>query len=104
MLGGRAVTRYKRDADQYDVIVQTESRGRTTPEDIERLFVRGRNDTMVPLASLVKVREAVSPRELNHFNQRRSVTITANLAPGYALGEALPSWTRRRPRCCPRAT
>jgi multidrug efflux pump len=89
MLGGRAVTRYKRDADQYDVIVQTEGRGRTTPEDIERLFVRGRNDTMVPLASLVKVREAVSPRELNHFNQRRSVTITANLAPGYALGDAL---------------
>jgi multidrug efflux pump len=44
---------------------------------------------MVPLSSLVKVREAVSPRELNHFNQRRSVTITANLAPGYSLGEAL---------------
>ncbi|MBT9524530.1 MAG: efflux RND transporter permease subunit, partial [Rhizobacter sp.] len=42
MLGGRAVTRYKRDADQYDVLVQTESRGRTTPEDIDKLFVRGR--------------------------------------------------------------
>jgi multidrug efflux pump len=89
MLGGRAVTRYKRDAEQYDVIVQTESTGRTTPEDIERVFVRGRNDTMVPLSSLVKVRESVSPRELNHFNQRRSVSITANLAPGYSLGEAL---------------
>jgi multidrug efflux pump len=37
----------------------------------------------------VTVREAVSPRELNHFNQRRSVSITANLAPGFALGEAL---------------
>jgi len=67
MLGGRTVTRYKRDADQYDVIVQTESRGRTTPEDIERMFVRGRGETMVPLSSIVKVREAVSPRELNHF-------------------------------------
>ena len=89
LLGGRSVTRYKRDAEQYDVIVQTESKGRTTPEDIERMFVRGRGDTMVPLASLVKVTESVSPRELNHFNQRRSVTITANLAPGYALGEAL---------------
>ncbi|HPO17855.1 MAG TPA: efflux RND transporter permease subunit [Rubrivivax sp.] len=89
MLGGRTVTRYKRDADQYDVIVQTATQGRTTPEDIERLFVRGRGDTMVPLGSLIKVREAVSPRELNHFNQRRSVSITANLAPGYALGEAL---------------
>lgn len=89
MLGGRNVTRYKRDAEQYDVIVQTDAAGRTTPEHIEKLFVRGRNDTMIPLASLVKVREAVSPRELNHFNQRRSVSITANLAPGYALGEAL---------------
>lgn len=89
MLGGRAVTRYKRDAEQYDVLVQTESRGRTTPEDIDKLFVRGRNEVMVPLSSLVKVREAVSPRELNHFNQRRSVSITANLAPGYALGDAL---------------
>ena len=89
MLGGRFVTRYKRDADQYDVIVQTESRGRTTPEDIEKIFVRGRGDTMVPLSALVKVREAVSPRELNHFNQRRSVAVTANLAPGYSLGEAL---------------
>jgi multidrug efflux pump len=89
MLGSRVVTRYKRDAEQYDVMVQTESRGRSTPEDIEKIFVRGRNDTMVPLSSLVQVREAVSPRELNHFNQRRSVTITANLAPGYSLGEAL---------------
>jgi multidrug efflux pump len=89
MLGGRAVTRYKRGADQYDVIVQTEGRGRATPEDIEKLFVRGRGETMVPLSSLIKVREAVSPRELNHFNQRRSVSITANLARDYSLGEAL---------------
>ncbi|XVJ69208.1 MAG: efflux RND transporter permease subunit [Rhizobacter sp.] len=89
MLGGRNVTRYKRDAEQYDVIVQTESADRITPDQIDHLFVRGRNDVMLPLSSIVKVREAVSPRELNHFNQRRSVTITANLAPGYSLGEAL---------------
>ena len=92
MLGGRNVTRYKRDAEQYDVIVQTEARGRTTPEDIEKLFVRGQKngvEAMIPLSSLVTVKESVSPRELNHFNQRRSVSITANLAPGYALGEAL---------------
>ena len=101
MLGGRAVTRYKRDADQYDVIVQTETRGRTTPEDIERLFVRGRGEAMVPLSSLVKVREAVSPRELNHFNQRRSLTITANLAPGYALGEALAFMDQTAARVLP---
>ena len=89
MLGGRNVTRYKRAAEQYDVIVQTESHGRETPQDIDRIFVRGRNDAMIPLSSLVTVKESVSPRELNHFNQRRSVSITANLAPGYSLGEAL---------------
>ncbi|MFZ9551784.1 MAG: efflux RND transporter permease subunit, partial [Hylemonella sp.] len=89
MLGGRQVTRYKREGEQYDVIVQTQSIGRDTPDDVERIFVRGRNDTMIPLASLVKVREAVAPRELNHFSQRRAVTITANLAPNYSLGEAL---------------
>jgi multidrug efflux pump len=89
MLGGRQVTRYKRDAEQFDVIVQVQDSGRNTPDDIERIFVRGRNDTMIPLASLVRVREAVAPRELNHFGQRRSVTITANLAPDYSLGQAL---------------
>jgi multidrug efflux pump len=89
MLGGRNVTRYKRDAEQYDVIVQTEALDRITPDQIDHLFVRGRGDAMLPLSAMVKVREAVSPRELNHFNQRRSVTINANLAPGYSLGEAL---------------
>jgi multidrug efflux pump len=89
LLGGRNVTRYKRDAEQYDVIVQTQASGRNTPEDIERIYVRGRNDAMIPLSALVTVRESVSPRELNHFGQRRSVSITASLAPDYSLGEAL---------------
>jgi len=89
LLGGRNVTRYKRDAEQYDVIVQTQSSGRTTPEDIDRIYVRGRNDTVIPLSALVKVRESVSPRELNHFGQRRSVSITASLSADYSLGEAI---------------
>jgi multidrug efflux pump len=89
MLGGRQVTRYKRDAEQYDVIVQTRPSGRSTPEDIDSINVRGRNDTMIPLSALVKARESVSPRELNHFGQRRSVSITANLSPEYSLGQAL---------------
>ena len=92
MLGGRVVTRYKRDAEQYDVIVQTSALGRNTPEDIERIQLRaskGGVDAMVPLSALVTVRESVSPRELNHFGQRRSATLTANLAPDYSLGAAL---------------
>ncbi|HEY1227539.1 MAG TPA: efflux RND transporter permease subunit, partial [Ramlibacter sp.] len=88
-LGGRQVTRYKRDAEQYDVIIQSRSSGRTTPEDIDGIYVRGRNETMIPLSALVKVSENVSPRELNHFGQRRSAAITANLSPDYSLGQAL---------------
>jgi len=71
------------------VIVQTGASGRTTPEAIEQINVRGRNDTMIPLSALVKVRESVSPRELNHFGQRRSASITASLSPDYSLGQAL---------------
>ncbi len=89
VLGGRNVTRYKRDGEQYDVVVRTAATGRDTPDDIENIFVRAKGDTMVPLSALVKVKEVVVPRELNHFGQRRSATVTANLSPDYSLGEAL---------------
>ncbi|HRE17695.1 MAG TPA: efflux RND transporter permease subunit [Rhodocyclaceae bacterium] len=83
MLGGRQVTRFKRDGEQYDVLVQVGESHRTSPQDLQRIYVRARNGAMVPLSNLVSV------RELNHFGQRRAVTITANLAPGYTMGEAL---------------
>ncbi|MFZ5512755.1 MAG: efflux RND transporter permease subunit [Pseudomonadota bacterium] len=89
MLGGRQVTRFKRDNEQYDVIVQTVDEHRATPHDISQIYVRGRDERMIPLSNLVRVDETVSPRELNHFAQRRAVIIQANLAPGYAMGEAL---------------
>ncbi|HMV06823.1 MAG TPA: efflux RND transporter permease subunit [Accumulibacter sp.] len=89
MLGGRQVTRFKRAGEQYDVIVQVADSERTAPSDISDIFVRARDGSMIPLSNLLAVAETVSPRELNHFAQRRAVTISANLAPGYAMGEAL---------------
>jgi len=89
MLGGRQVTRFKREGEQYDVIVQVVPADRATPDDVSNMYVRGRGDRMIPLANLVKVEETVAPRELNHFGQRRAVTISANIAPGYTMGEAL---------------
>ena len=88
-LGGRQVTRFKREGEQYDVIVQFAQGDRSTPQDISRIFVRGRGDTLLPLSSLVTVREGVTARELNHFSQRRAVTITANLSPGASLGDTV---------------
>ncbi|HNE40429.1 efflux RND transporter permease subunit [Accumulibacter sp.] len=89
MLGGRQVTRFKRAGEQYDVIVQVADSERTAPSDISDILVRARDGSMIPLSNLLAVAETVSPRELNHFAQRRAVTISANLAPGYAMGEAL---------------
>jgi len=89
LLGGRQVTRFKRDGEQYDVIVQVADSDRRNPDDIRDIYVRGRDGSMISLDNLVDVSETVAPRELNHFGQRRAVTITANLAPGYTMGEAL---------------
>jgi multidrug efflux pump len=90
MLGGRQVTRYKRGSEQYDVIVQVDDVERNNPRDVTSIFVRGDGDTMIQLSNLVQVSEGVAPRELNHFDKLRAVTISAGLAPGYSLGEALP--------------
>lgn len=89
LLGGRQVTRFKRDGEQYDVIVQVADIDRRNPDDIRDIYARGRDGSMISLDNLVTVSETIAPRELNHFGQRRAVTITANLAPGYTMGEAL---------------
>jgi multidrug efflux pump len=89
LLGGRKVTKFIQNGEQYDVIVQVQQDDRRTPGDLDDIYVRGRNGAMIQLTSIVSTRENVAPKELNRFNQFRSATITANLAPGYALGEAL---------------
>lgn len=88
LLGGRVVTEFKRASKQYDVIVQLRPSRRATPDVIDEIYLRG-NGGLVQLASVVKVRETVAPKELNHFNRIRSATITANLPPGVSLGTAL---------------
>jgi multidrug efflux pump len=88
LLGGRVVTQFKRGAKQYDVIAQVEPSKRSTPDAIEEIYLRG-SGGLVQLASVVNVSETVAPKELNHFNRQRSVTISANLAPGIGLGQAL---------------
>ena len=89
MLGGRQVTRFKRDGKQYDVIVQLDDADRMARSDLEQIYVRNGSDEMIPLASLVSSLETVAPKELNHFNKLRSASITATLAPGLTVGQAL---------------
>ncbi len=88
-LGGRKVTRFEQNGKQYDAIVQVGDEDRRTPNDISGIYVRAASGEMVQLSNLVDVHETIAPDSLNHFNQFRSATITANLAPGYSMGEAL---------------
>jgi multidrug efflux pump len=94
LLGGNRTSTFTRNNKQYDVIVQLDPRARATPSDMTGLYVRGRGNQLVKLEALASVKEGVGPRELNHFNRVRSSTLTAGLAPGFTLGEAIDSLNR----------
>ena len=87
-LGGRIVTNFKRGTKQYDVILQMNAGSRAAPSAIDGIYLRAPGG-LVQLANVVKVSETVAPKELNHYNRVRAATITASLAPGRTLGEAL---------------
>ena len=89
MLGGREVTRFKQNGEQYDVVVQAEEAERADPDRLMRFFLRTPDGDLLPLSAVVDLEEVTAPRDRNHFNRARAMIVTANLAPGYALGEAL---------------
>lgn len=90
MLGGRNITTFIDGGEEYDVIVQAAMDDGRTPSDLENIYVRSeRTGQLVPLASLLIVSERADAPELRRYNRFRSVTISASLADGYTLGEAL---------------
>jgi multidrug efflux pump len=104
LLGGRQVTRFEQDGEQYDVIVRLAEQDRSTPRDLSRIYLRGADGQMVQLSNLVNIHETVAPKELNRFNQLRSATISANLAPGVSQGEALAFLERAAQEVLPQGT
>jgi multidrug efflux pump len=101
MLGGRQVTRFKKEGEQYDVVVQVAPRDRSRPNDISDIYVRARDGSMVQLANVVQVAEGVSPQSLNHFQRLRAVTISGQVAPGYTLGQVLAEMDATAKRVLP---
>ena len=91
LLGGRRVSTFTRTTSCMTSMVQLDPRERATPSDMSGLYVRGRNGQLVQLDAVTRVEEGVGPRQLNHYNRVRSFTLTANLAPGFTLGEAIDS-------------
>ncbi len=90
MLGARRVTTYVDRGEEYNVMLQARLEDRASPSDLDNIYVRSSNSgTLIPLSNLVVVKEEAAPRELNRFNRQRAIKITAGLADGYSLGEAL---------------
>jgi multidrug efflux pump len=76
--------------DEYNVLLQARDDQRATVTDLDNIYVRSdRTKALVPLASLVQIKELAGPSELKRFNRLRSVTLSANLTGNYSLGEAL---------------
>ncbi len=95
MMGGRRVTTYVDGGEEYDVIMQAQRSDRAAPADLDNLYVRSaRSGELIPLANLVSLKELAEPGRLNRFNRLRGITISAGLAPGYTLGEAL-TWAQK---------
>ena len=89
MMGGRRVTTFVQEGEEYDVLVQAGRSGRAEPADLAAIEVRSRSGELVPLSNLVTLSELAEPGSLNRFNRMRAITISAGLAPGYPMGEAL---------------
>lgn len=90
MLASRTVTTFVRGGREYDVILQARSGDRAAPADLGNLYVRSqKSGELLPLSSVVHLTEAATAVQLNRFNRLRAITITASLAPGYAMGDAV---------------
>jgi multidrug efflux pump len=102
MLGSREVTTYVQGGEEYKVMLQARESDRATPYDLQNIFVRaniqgvnqfgGSTNTaagLVPLSNVVTLSERARAQSLAREDRVRAITITASLAPGYPLGEAL---------------
>ena len=93
MMGSRRVTTFVDNGEEYDVLVQAGRDGRASPADLAAIRVRANSGELVPLSNLVTLSEVAEAGTLNRFNRLRSITISAGLAPGYPLGEAI-AWAQ----------
>lgn len=88
--GQRQVSTIYKDKNQYHVILEVESGFSQNPDSLRHVFVRGANNTQVPLAALHQPTTSNTSLSVNHSGQFPSVTLSFNLSPGVSLGEVIP--------------
>ena len=77
------------DGKQYWVIGQMDRQYRNEPIDLKTIYVRSQDGSLLQLDNLVTVSERSSPPQLYRFNRFKSATVSAQLAPGYSIGEGI---------------
>jgi multidrug efflux pump len=88
--GSKRVTTFLNRGEEYDVILEGERSLQNTPLDMKNIYVRSLyDDALIPLANLVTLTERADANTLNRYNRIRAITLEANLADGYTLGEAI---------------
>ena len=88
-LSGQRYGYFLKDGKQYQVIGQITRESRDAPRSLGSINVRSRNGQLIQLNNLVTVSEQSSPPELYRFDRLLSATISADLAPGYTLGDGI---------------
>jgi len=81
-------------ANDYEVIVESMPQYRSNPSDLNKLYLKSTNGTVIPLSAVTHFVPTVGPLQINHQGQQPSVTISFNLGPGVALGQAVDAITR----------
>jgi hydrophobic/amphiphilic exporter-1 (mainly G- bacteria), HAE1 family len=87
--GTRQVSQIFAPNNQYQVILQVAPQFQTDPAAMSLLYVRSNTDRLIPLESVARLKMAVGPYSVSHTGQLPSVTISFNLKPGLALGDAV---------------
>jgi multidrug efflux pump len=89
MLGGNYVNRFSIQGRSYKVIPQLKRAERLTPEQLENIYVTGKDDQLVPLSTFATLKTTTEPRELKRFQQLNAVRIQGVIPPGVSLDAAL---------------
>ena len=88
-LGSAYVNDFTFQNRSYQVRTQAEAEFRSDKEDLRRLDVRGLDGSMIPMSSLVDVRETVGPTVVRRYNLYPAAAINGSAAPGFSSGQAL---------------
>ncbi len=86
--GERQVSTIYLPTDSYQVILELAPQAKLDESAINNIYVRANTGALVPLSSFTKVSRTVGPTSINHVGQLQAVTVSFNLAPGTALGDA----------------